>query len=171
MKYGGDASGQTVSSAYESAYIAVQRNLPSAVGCFGPADGGGGESSNFAFIGLTLLNKDCFAQEVSAGYEDIQIKARVECGSKWFRNAIGFDVRRRDRQRYCVDWMVERYAMGVEYARQQVELLEYQQMLDGTRARVEQCRAEGDKLVHELGVSVEATRRATEAWQECLSGK
>lgn len=171
--YGGDSSGQTVSSAYESAYIAVQRNLPSAIGCFGPADGGGGEGGGFAFFGFTPLNKDCWSQEVSAGYEDAQIKARVECGSKWFRDAIGFEIRKRDRQRYCVDWMVERYTAGVEYARQQLEKLEYEQMyaeaLNRTRDKVAECRRQSEELVNELEVSRESTRRATEAWQECLS--
>lgn len=170
--YGGDSSGQATSVSNESAYIAVQRNLPQAVGCFGPVDGGGGEGGGFAFFGWTPLNKDCWSQEVSAGYQDHMIKSRLECGSKWFRNAIGFEIRRRDRQRYCVDWMEERYVAGVEYARRQLDLLEaqraYDDALHNTKEKLKACRDESDLLVHKLGVSEEATRRATEAWHECL---
>ena len=118
---GGDASGQTVSSVNESSYLAIQRSLPRAVGCFGPVDAGGGSGSGGGFFGITLLNKDCFAQEVSAGYEDHQIKARLECGSKFFRNAIGYQIRRRDRQSYCVDWMMERYELSVAHITQSTQ--------------------------------------------------
>lgn len=168
---GDDSSGQTVSSTHQSAYVAVQRNLPSAVGCFGPVDGGGGDGGKFAFFGFTPLNKDCWSQEVSAGYEDVQIKSRVECGSKWFRNAISFHIRRSDRQQHCVDWMVERYVLGVRYAQQQLDLLELEQLRERTKDKMKQCRAKVDTLQSRHEASVEATRRATVAWQKCLTGK
>ena len=170
--YGGDSSGQQVSSTFDSTYIAVQRNLPRAIGCFGPVDGGGGEGSNFAFIGITLLNKDCFAQEVSAGYNDHMIKSRVECGSKWFRNAISFQIRRRDRQSHCVDWMMGRYEASVAHIRNEIAKVEaqreYEEAIANTKDRMQQCHEDVKSLTARHVVSVESTRRATEAWKECL---
>ena len=170
--YGGDSSGQQVSSTFDSTYIAVQRNLPRAIGCFGPVDGGGGEGSNFAFIGITLLNKDCFAQEVSAGFDDHQVKSRIECGSKWFRNAISYNIRRRDRQSHCVDWMMGRYEASVAHIRNEIGRVEaqrdYEDALTYTKDKMKACHARVNRLTHKLEISEEQTRRATESWKECL---
>ncbi len=122
---GGDASnegvnigGDTISN--ETNFFAFSTTFPQASGCFGGAQGGGGSGSGGGFLGLHFLNNDCWTSALAEAEASVDVRARLKCGGKKFRNAIAFD-QRDDRQGYCVHYMVEVYSREIEHVKGQVE--------------------------------------------------
>ncbi len=122
---GGDASnegvnigGDTISN--ETNFFAFSTTFPQASGCFGGAQGGGGSGSGGGFLGLHFLNNDCWTSALAEAEASVDVRARLKCGGKKFRNAIAFD-QRDDRQGYCVHYMVEVYSREIEHVKEQVE--------------------------------------------------
>lgn len=122
---GGDASnegvnigGDTISN--ETNFFAFSTTFPQASGCFGGAQGGGGSGSGGGFLGLHLLNNDCWTSALAEAEANVDVRARLKCGGKKFRNAIAFD-QRDDRQGYCVHYMVEVYSREIEHVKEQVK--------------------------------------------------
>lgn len=122
---GGDASnegvnigGDTISN--ETNFFAFSTTFPQASGCFGGAQGGGGSGSGGGFLGLHLLNNDCWTSALAEAEANVDVRARLKCGGKKFRNAIAFD-QRDDRQGYCVHYMVDVYSREIEHVKEQVD--------------------------------------------------
>ncbi len=121
---GGDASnegvnigGDTISN--ETNFFAFSTTFPQASGCFGGAQGGGGSGSGGGFLGLHFLNNDCWTSALAEAEASVDVRARLKCGGKKFRNAIAFD-QRDDRQAYCVHYMAEVYTREIEHVKDQV---------------------------------------------------
>ena len=122
---GGDAStgnidigGDSISN--ETNFFAFSTTFPQASGCFGGVQGGGGSGSGGGFLGLHFLNNDCWTSALAEAEANVDVRARLKCGGKKFRNAIAFD-QRDDRQGYCVHYMVDVYSREIEHVREQVD--------------------------------------------------
>lgn len=121
---GGDAStgdinvgGDSVSN--ETNFFAFSTTFPQASGCFGGAQGGGGSGSGGGFLGLHFLNNDCWTSALAEAEANVDVRARLKCGGKKFRNAIAFD-QRDNKQGYCVTYMVDVYSREIEHVKEQV---------------------------------------------------
>ena len=85
-------------------FLALSLMFPNAAGCFKGVQGGADDKDNFAgFFGMHILDKNCWADRLAGRERDIDLNARLKCGGKFYRNAIAFDVARKDRQQTCVD--------------------------------------------------------------------
>jgi hypothetical protein len=111
----------TINTTNETNFFAFSTTFPQASGCFGGAQGGGAGGSAGGFLGFHYLNNDCWMSQLAEAEADAEVRALLKCGSKKFRNAIGFEVTGRKRQRFCVDYMERRYISEIEYARRAVD--------------------------------------------------
>lgn len=116
----GDLSigGDSVSN--ETNFFAFSTGFPQASGCFGGAQGGGTGGSSGGFLGLHFLNNDCWTSALAEAEANVDVRARLKCGGKKFRDAIAFDQPRRERQRYCVDYIAEIYRREIAHVEEQV---------------------------------------------------
>jgi len=104
-----------------SQFYALSLMFPQAVDCFTGAQGGGqsadADKGTSGFLGLHWLNKSCWLQKQASAEQDIELNARLRCGDPKYRNAIAYDVPKRDRQRTCI-------SMKVASAKQQMNQFE-----------------------------------------------
>ena len=125
---GGTASaineGVTVSgSRYtsEDSFYSFATGFPQAHGCFGGAQGGAsGSSGSSGFFGMHFINRDCWTAALAGAQANIEVKARLNCGGKTFREAIAFD-QKKNKQAWCVGFMIEKYRAELATANAQVE--------------------------------------------------
>lgn len=82
---------------------------------------GGGNDGGAGFLGFNWLNKDCWYAALAAEEQSVEVRARLKCGSRAFRNAIAYHVPRRDRQQTCISYMVNTYVEQLTYEREQME--------------------------------------------------
>ena len=123
---GGDAStgdinvgGDSVSN--ETNFFAFSTTFPQASGCFGGAQGGGGGGSGGGFLGLHFLNNDCWTSALAEAEANVDIRARLKCGGKKFREAVAFDQPSRERQHWCVNYVSDIYTREIAHVKDQVE--------------------------------------------------
>lgn len=106
-----------------SSFFAFNSSLPNAGPCFGAAQGGGGGSSGGGFFGLRMLNNDCWFSALAEAEENVQVRARLKCASKMFRNAIAYDKPKGIRQQRCIGFMVDTYVEQIQHERAQVQAM------------------------------------------------
>lgn len=112
-----------------SFFFSANRSLPMASGCWGSYDGGGtgGRDSKFfgGFLGLQILNKDCFMDALAEKEMEAEVRALLKCESKRFRNAIGYKLKasgakRADIQEHCVVYMTEKYLAEIQWEKEAI---------------------------------------------------
>lgn len=101
-------------------FYAFSTTFPQAHGCFGGAQGGLGDGGSSGFFGFHFINENCWTSALAGAQANIEVKARLQCAGKVFRNAIAYD-QRSDRQGFCVGYMIEKYRAEIEHANAQVE--------------------------------------------------
>ena len=116
-----DAGDNTTNN--RSNFFSFNSSLPNAGECFGAAQGGGGNGGGGGFFGLRMLNNDCWFSALAEAEENVQVRARLKCASKMFRNAIAYDRPRGERQRRCIGFMVDTYVEQIEHERAQVQAM------------------------------------------------
>lgn len=107
---GGDVTNQ------ESNFFAFSTAFPQATGCFGGAQGGGSSSGGGAFLGFHRLNTDCWLDSLAEAESSVDLRARLKCGAKKFRDAVAYD-QKKDKQAFCVDYVIK--VWKAEIAREQ----------------------------------------------------
>ena len=114
--YGGDG-GNALASASSTAdggsvtmqgneFYALSLMFPQAAGCFTGVQGGAKENSS-GFLGFHILNKSCWMGQKASIEQDIEINARLLCADRHYRNALAYDVPRRERRDACVRMKVD----------------------------------------------------------------
>ena len=105
----------------ESNFFAFSTTFPQASGCFSGTQGGGGGDGGTGFLGFHWLNNDCWMSQLAEAERSGEVQALLKCGSKKFRNAIAFEQPGKERQRYCVDFMIEAHKAEIEFMKQAVD--------------------------------------------------
>lgn len=113
-------AGDNITNA-RSTFFSFNRSMPAAGKCFGTVDGGGGDSGGAGFLGFNYLNKNCWYAALAGEEQSVEVKARLKCGSKHFRNAISYDKPRKERQTACIGYMVRTYIEQLKFDREQLE--------------------------------------------------
>lgn len=116
-----DAGDNTTNN--RSNFFSFNSSLPNAGPCFGAAQGGGGNGSGGGFFGIRMLNNDCWFNALSEAEENVQVRARLKCASKMFRNAIAYDKPKKTRQRSCISYMIDTYIEQIAHERAQVQAM------------------------------------------------
>ncbi len=128
---GGDSSatseGSTISiagSSGEDNFFAFSTSFPQASGCFGGVQGGAGTSgSGGGFFGMHFINHNCWTSALAEAESNVDVRSRLKCAGKHFRNAIAFDHKgdSGDKQIFCVTYMNVKYAGEIKHLKAQVE--------------------------------------------------
>lgn len=137
-------------STNNSRFYALSLQFPQASGCFkGVQAGGADDEEGMGFFGIHLLNTNCFLMQQAATERSIEINARLKCGSKKYRNAVAFDRPRDERQRACVNMLVQSgQALMQQETQALLSMLEDQTVAinthtsienEGTRRVIEEC--------------------------------
>ncbi len=128
----GGSSGDMVSM-NSSQFYALSLMFPNASDCFTGAQGGaqdsGANSGTSAFLGFHILNTSCWLDKLAGEEQDINLNARLKCGDKKYRNAIAYDVPKKERQSTCISMKV---ASGMALMNQHTDQL--QRALDQANA-------------------------------------
>lgn len=140
-----------------SQFFAFSSRLPGAGECFGAIEGGGGGGSGGGFLGWRPLNNDCWFSALAEAEENVQVRARLKCASKMFRNAISFTEKKSERQLHCVGYMVNTYVEQINYERDQV-----QAMLDAQTLIIQ------DHTTKETERTTNSVTRAVERCTDCF---
>jgi hypothetical protein len=95
-----------------SQFYALSLMQPQAVNCFTSSQGGAAGNDEVGrglsgFLGFYTLNTSCWLQQQASMEQDIHISARLKCGDKKYRNAIAYDVPRKERQSTCIKMKVD----------------------------------------------------------------
>jgi len=102
-------------STNSSQFYALSLMFPGASDCFTGAQGGANDTDAdkgvSAFLGIHLLNTSCWLDKLASQESDINLNARLKCGDKKYRNAIAYDVPKKERQARCISMKV---ASGTE---------------------------------------------------------
>lgn len=104
----------------DSSFFAFATTFPQAHGCMGGVQGGGAGSSSGGFFGIHFINENCWTSALAEAEANIEVKALLKCHGHVFRDAIAFE-QTRNKQRYCVDFMLTKYAAQIQAARNSVE--------------------------------------------------
>lgn len=153
-----DAGDTTTSN--NSAFFSFARSMPAAGRCFGTIDGGGGNTSGAGFLGFNYLNKDCWYAALADAEQNVEVRARLKCGGKKFRNAIAYDQPRKERQPYCIAFMSSTYMDQLTFERQQIE--------EALLAQTHEINAHTTEETERTSAS---TTRAVERCTECFGKK
>ena len=105
----------------KTTFFSFNRSMPAAGKCFGTIDGGGGSDGGAGFLGINYLNKNCWYAALAAEEQSVEVKARLKCSSKMFRNAISYASPRGERQRDCIDFMAKTYIDQLMFERKQLD--------------------------------------------------
>lgn len=138
-------------------FFAFNSSIPSAGECFGAAQGGGGGSNGGGFLGINFLNKDCWYAKTAEFEESVEVRARLKCGSKAFRNAIAYDRPKRERQQACIGFMVQKMVEQLEYENSRA-----QQMIDAQTLII------SDHVTRETERTTNSVTRAVEHCTDCF---
>lgn len=101
--------------------FALALEFPQAGHCFGGVQGGQSGRKGSGFLGFTWLNKSCWLSQLAASEADADVRARLKCSDKHFRNAIAYDKPRSERQSACVTYMVDKHVDQLAVLRKQLE--------------------------------------------------
>ena len=155
------SNNSTTSTSNESNFFALSTTFPQVSGCFKGAQGGAGASGGGLWFGRHGLDLDCFYSQIAEAEPEIEVQARLKCGSKAFRNAISFEVPKKERQRHCVNYMTEKHRG--ELARLRDEAAFYMSEKD----RIERELTERNTVLARQ--CAEQIDRSEDAWLECLA--
>lgn len=120
---GSSFDGGSTTTNNETSFFAFSSRLPNAGECFGAVEGGGGSGSGGGFLGWRPLNNDCWFSALAEAEENVQVRARLKCASKMFRNAISYNQAGKNRQTHCIGFMVRTYVEQIEFERSQVQAM------------------------------------------------
>lgn len=113
---GGGGGGGGATLVDNGRFFALARSQPGASGCWGGVDAGGADGGGGGFLGIHLLNKDCWTSYLAEMERSVEIKARLNCGSKVYRNAIAYDVKgRKARQAACIRFVKAEYQRQIDH--------------------------------------------------------
>jgi hypothetical protein len=156
-----DASNGDQVSMNSSQFYALSLMFPEGGGCFTGVQGGGHEDNKGGFLGIRFLSTSCWLNQIASTERDIELNARLLCGDRKYRNAVAYDVPRRDRQDVCVRMKTESGKAQVAEWKQALddaiggnkELIDKQgEVLRGEIAEAEDRLKERDRRIHEAGV-------------------
>ena len=109
----GGSNGDQVSM-NSSQFYALSLMFPNASGCFTGVQGGAQNSdmgdATSGFLGLHLLNTSCWMDKLASQEQDIMINTLLKCGDKKYRNALAWNVPRKEKHQKCIDI---KYASGL----------------------------------------------------------
>ena len=134
--------------------------MPAAGKCFGTVDGGGGDGGGAGFLGFNYLNKNCWYAALAAEERNVEVRARLKCGSKAFRNAIAYDLPKRERQAACIDYMADKYLDELAFDKAALD-----------EALLEQTHAINQHTTEENERTSAQTTRAVERCTDCFGEK
>ena len=167
--YGGEASSSSsldgsnnTTTSNDNDFFALATTFPQVSGCFKGKQGGAAGSGGGIWIGGHGLDLNCFLTMLAESEPDIEVAARLKCGSKAFRNAISYEVaKKKDRQAHCVNYMTLKHRNELSALRERAEFLLME------RNRIERELTERNKLL--VAQCAEKMERSEEAWLECLA--
>lgn len=108
----------------ETNLYSLALQFPNASDCFVGIQGGANDSGSFgAFLGFHRLDSNCWMTKLAQAERDADVRARLKCGSKKFRNAISYEQPRGDRHGYCVKFMVSKHQAEILDERARLETL------------------------------------------------
>lgn len=154
------SNNSTTSTSNESNFFALSTTFPQVSGCFKGAQGGAGASGGGLWFGRHGLDLDCFYSQIAEAEPEIEVQARLKCGSKAFRNAIAFESPSKERQRYCVDYMTAKHRAELERMKEKAAFYMSE------KERIERELTERNTILARQ--CAEAQDRTEEAWLECL---
>ncbi len=155
------SNNSTTSTSNDTDFFSLATTFPQVSGCFKGRQGGAGGAGGGIWFGGHGLDLNCFLTSIAEAEPDIEVSARLKCGSKAFRNAISFEVKSRDRQVHCVNYMTLKHRNELSALRERAEFLLIE------RNRIERELIERNKLV--IAQCAEKLERSEEAWLECLA--
>ena len=163
-----DGSNNTTTS-NESNFFALSTTFPQVSGCFSGKQGGAGGEGIGIWLGGHKLDLNCFLTSIAEAEPDIEVAARLKCGSAAFRDAIAYEIPRRrftkkddlERQTLCVNYMTLKHRNELSALRERAEFLLQE------RNRIESELTERNKLI--VAQCAEKLERSEEAWLECLT--
>jgi hypothetical protein len=136
-------------------FYALSLMFPSASGCFSGVQGGGADNDSGGFLGFHVLNKSCWADKLASQEQDIEINARLKCSDKKYRNALAYDLPRKDRQSACVAMKVKSGTDLVKKLREDLAFIENERAIER-----QACNESKNRIVE---ASKESTERAIDA--------
>lgn len=152
-------AGDNITNA-RTTFFSFNRSMPAAGKCFGTVDGGGGSDGGAGFLGINYLNKNCWYAALAGEEQNVEVKARLKCGSKHFRNAIAYDYPRKERQARCIRFMVDTYIEQLAFERAQLD-----------DALAAQTILINDHVTRETERTSASTTRAVERCTDCFGEK
>ena len=150
----------TTQTSNESNFFALATTFPQVSGCFKGRQGGAAGGGNGIWFGGHGLDLNCFLTSIAESEPDIEVAARLKCGAKAFRNAISFEVKSKDRQAHCVNYMTLKHRNELSALRERAEFL----LMERNRIETE-LTERNTTLVRQCAEKLE---RSEEAWLECL---
>lgn len=109
----------TLTSTDDTNVYALSLEFPSLQGCIGGGQGGIRGDNGGGFLGLNLTNVACWMQQLSESEEDLDIRARLKCGDRHYRDAITFDVkgRKTEKVQACIDYVTPKWEAVIKSER------------------------------------------------------
>ena len=150
----------TTSTTNDSTFFALATTFPQVSGCFKGKQGGAAGGGNGIWFGGHGLDLNCFLTMLAESEPDIEVQARLKCGAKAFRNAISFEVAKKERQLHCVNYMTLKHRNELSALRERAEFLLME------RNRIEKELTERNTTL--IRQCAEKLERSEEAWLECL---
>ncbi len=154
------SNNSTTNNKNDSDFFALATTFPQVSGCFKGAQGGAGGGGGALWFGRHGLDLDCFYSQIAEAEPEIEVQARLKCGSKAFRNAIAYERPRKERQAYCVEYMTAKHRAELERLRQEAAFYMSE------KERIERELTERNTILAKQ--CAEAQDRTEEAWLECL---
>lgn len=111
---GGTASndGNTYDTRNSNFY--VSRSLPaSANPCITSTDAGGGGKSGAGFLGIQLIDDNCWKNTLAEQERNAELKALLKCGAKKYRRSVAYAQPRDKQQGYCVGYVKAIYVAEI----------------------------------------------------------
>jgi len=156
------SNNSTTQTSNESNFFALSTTFPQVSGCFKGKQGGAGGDGIGLWFGGHGLDLNCFLTSIAEAEPDIEVQARLKCGSKAFRNAIAYQVRKNsERQEFCVTYMTAKHRNELAALRERAEFLLQE------KERIEHELTERNTLLARQ--CAEQIDRSEEAWLECLA--
>lgn len=89
-------------------------------GCMTGKGAGGGGGGGGGFINWASLNIPCFLNTLGDSERHVDVRARLKCGSKPFRNAVTYDVKGNtmERTKACIEFVVPIWKAEIDYLKE-----------------------------------------------------
>jgi len=166
---GGDSTGASSQTSYDSSFFALSRSQPGASGCWGGVDGGGASGGGGGFLGIHLLNKDCWASHIAELERSLMLRARLNCGSRTYRKAVAFEFPKRDQQRECNRIVMAEYQAQIDHDNSQGQNVPLLQDIDRLEKTLLETSTDRDSVLSTLRNCRIGNERVTDAYRDCLS--